>query len=111
MGNIQFYLKEEVKNPIHALRVTAVWLVRFLGLLALRLVLWGFLFLLPAFAFLLVTFHWVTTKAKSEIEKQKPVQRIGAVYSSPASDGSLYGMRTLIRDIRFWMDEIERFRK
>ena len=111
MGNIQFYLKEEVRNPIHALRTMVVWIFRFLGLLALRLVLWGFLFFLPAFTFLLVTFHWATTKARSEIEKQKPSYRTETVYSAPTSDGFLFGLRTLIRDIRFWRSEIERFRR
>lgn len=112
MKGIRKFLKEEIQKPIRALRLCIVAGLKFLALAALRFVLWSFFFFLPFVAFFLFAFHWATERARSEIEKMRtPAQFESSVTRPVRTPTSLFELRALSQDFRFWLRELERLRR
>ena len=106
------FMKEEVKKPIVVLKKTAILCLKFAALSLLRLVIWAFFFLLPIIVLFFFALHWVTDKARSNLGTASPVHTVDEPASASTDLRSIpFGLRTLTRDIKFWVSELERFKR
>jgi hypothetical protein len=106
------FLKEEIRKPIEALKITLIYLVQFLALLFLRLVLWCLFFLLPVILLFSFAFHMMTNQAKrllpsNAVSSNLPV--IGQLQNNSVSR-NLLSLKTVNEDARFWLRELERLK-
>lgn len=113
MSQVKDFLLAEARKPIVAFGKTARWLLKEVALYALRLILWGLFFVLPSFFFVFLGFHWVTSKVRQEIGKA--TSQPGWVSQAPIQTETplarLSALRTLSRDLKFWVREFERLKK
>lgn len=111
MMEFKAYLKQEIKRPVFALIETVKFTAKFICVSILRLILWGFLFILPILVSLLVCFHWTTEKTRETFGGTSQAYQRGMRPAGSESSNSLLSLTTLSRDLRFWVIELERLKK
>lgn len=113
MSQAKDFLLAEIRRPMVAFGNMARWIVKEVALYALRLILWILFFVLPSFFFTFLGFHWVTNKVREEIAKatSPPGLVSQAPFQSETPLADLSALRTLSRDLKFWLREFERARK
>lgn len=113
MTQIKDFLLREVRKPVDSFFKMMRWTAKASLLLILRLILWGFFFVIPSLLLALLSFHWFTKSLRGRLEQvdapqamteQTPVQP----HSMPSQTSAF---RILNQDLRFWLRELERFRK
>lgn len=105
-------LKEEIRKPIEALKITLIYLAQFLAILFLRLVLWFLFFLLPVIILFSLVFHMMTNQAKKLIPNNPASSSFPALsqLQSRGASGNSFNLQTINQDARFWLRELERFK-
>jgi len=113
-NDIKDFFARETRTPIYAFWNTMRWILKQMALFVLRVILWGFFFMLPSFSVVLFVFHWFTAKMQEEIPKQnrRPAAFVSQERARPQrSMFDLSMFHTLSQDFRYWRNEILRFKK
>jgi len=106
--DIKKFLKEEISNPLQALKFTALFSLKFIALWFLRLILWIFFFFLPVILFLMFGAHYTTEiMRKKDQEIVQVQQKHGSVTSQ--AESPFWSLKSLSYDLRYWKRELEKF--
>ena len=113
MSEAKQFLTEEIRKPIYAFGNMTRWILKQSVLYVLRLILWSIFFMLPSLFLPLLFFHWFTAKMQEEIRPQNRRQAVISQAPVPPqrSFADLSVLHALSQDLRFWRNEILRFKR